>query len=405
MRILAEFLRMEAAGGVILVIAAALALVVANSGLAPTYDMLLDIPLTIGMGEAVLSKPLLLWINDGLMAIFFLLVGLEIKREVMTGRLSDMSSAAFPAIAAIGGMVVPALVYVLVVTVMGEAEALLRGWAIPAATDIAFALGVLALLGSRAPLSLKIFLTALAIIDDLGAILIIAAFYSGDLSGTAFAVAGVCVAALAALNLSGVRRLTPYLLIGAVLWVAVLKSGVHATLAGVVLALAIPHRGDPADSGESRLEDLEHALHPWVSYGILPVFAFANAGVSLSGVGPLSLLAPLPLAVALGLVIGKQVGVMAFAWLAIRSGLAKLPKNITWMQVYGVALLTGIGFTMSLFIGTLAFETDLKTEVGVRVGVLAGSLVSAVLGFVVLRFFTPAPDTVLEDPPEPEPAR
>lgn len=376
---LREFLRLEAAGGIILVLAAALALMLSNSAAAGWYVALLDTPVVVQVGALKLAKPLLLWINDGLMAIFFLLVGLEIKREVLEGQLSTLGQAALPGIGAIGGMAVPALVYVAVN--LGHPEHL-AGWAIPAATDIAFALGVLALVGTRAPASLKVFLLALAVIDDLGAIVIIAVFYTADLSVLALVLAALGLAALLALNLANVRHLAPYVLVGIFLWVCVLKSGVHATLAGVALGLAVPLRGR-GDPDEAPLRRLEHMLHPWVAYAILPLFAFANAGVSLAGLSPAVLAEPLPLGIALGLFVGKQIGVMAASWAAIRAGWASLPAGADWLQFYGVAALTGIGFTMSLFIGTLAFP-DAGYSAGVRLGVLSGSLVSALVGFSVL---------------------
>jgi len=381
------FLRMEAAGGIILMFAAVLAMIVANSPLAGPYVTLFETHLLIGFGDYRLDKTLLHWVNDGLMAVFFLLVGLEIKREVVKGELSSPAKAALPILAAVGGMVAPALVYALFA--IGDPVAL-RGWAIPAATDIAFALGILTLLGSRAPLSLKIFLTALAIIDDLGAIVIIALFYTDDLSLTALSLGLGCVVLLAALNLSGVRRTAPYVLVGIILWVCVLKSGVHATLAGVALALAIP-LGPSSKGGRDMAGHMEHTLHPWVAYAILPLFAFANAGVSLQGLTPAQVLGPVPLGIALGLFIGKQIGVMGMVWLAVRSGLARLPEGATWTHVYGVSLLTGIGFTMSLFIGMLAFERYPELADDVRLGVLAGSVLSGLCGYAVLRFVAPRP--------------
>ncbi len=370
----------EAASGMLLVGAALVAIVFVNSGLAATYTALLDWHLKVGFGDLALDKPLHLWINDGLMAIFFLLVGLEIKREVLFGRLSSVQRAALPVIGAIGGMAVPALVYVAINLHTPEN---LGGWAIPSATDIAFALGVLALVGPRVPRGLKVFLMALAVIDDLGAILIIAAFYTSELSFGAFAVAGLATAVLAAMNYFNVRKLSPYLLIGAILWVAVLKSGVHATIAGVILALAIP--GDCAKGAViSPLKTLEHALHGWVNFGIMPIFAFANAGIALSGMTGDDMIASLPLGIAAGLFLGKQVGVMGAVALAVKTGVAKLPSHASWTDMYGVALLTGIGFTMSLFIGGLAFG-DPEHANAVRFGVLSGSLASAVLGFAWLR--------------------
>ncbi len=360
--------------------AAAAALIIANSPLAWLYDGLLSTHLAVTLDGAGLDKPLLLWINDGLMAIFFLLVGLEIKREVVSGELSSWTKASLPAIAAVGGMLLPALVYL---AVTWDTPQWHDGWAIPAATDIAFALGVLSLLGSRVPPALKIFLLALAIIDDLGAIVIIALFYTADLSLLALGLAGGGLLALLGLRLAGVRHLAPYLLIGVFLWICVLKSGVHATLAGVAVAAFIPSDRRNGES-EGPLERLEHALHPWVAFAIMPLFAFANAGVSLAGISLASVAAPLPLGIALGLVLGKQLGVMLFAWAATRLRLAALPDGVSWRAFYGVAMLTGIGFTMSLFIGTLAFN-DPDAGVGVRVGVLLGSLVAALAGWLWLR--------------------
>jgi Na+:H+ antiporter, NhaA family len=376
---LREFLRLEAAGGIILVLAGAAGLALANSPLASHYDALLDLPAAVSVGPLELRKPLLLWLNDGWMAVFFFLVGLEIKREFLDGELSDRRTAALPIIGAAGGMAVPALIYFAL-----NSGAELRGWAIPTATDIAFALGVIALLGERVPIGLKVLLTAIAIIDDLGAIVVIAVFYTADLSLASLALAGVLCATLLALNLVGVRAVTPYALVGAALWVCVLKSGVHATLAGVATALAIPLRVPDAP-----LRRLEHALHPWVAYLILPVFAFANAGVSFAGMGIAVLTQPVTLGIALGLLFGKQIGVFLAVWLAVVCGLGKLPERATWPQLYGVALLCGIGFTMSLFIGGLAFE-DAAHAAQVRLGVLGGSLASALLGLLVLRLATRA---------------
>ncbi len=380
---LQAFLRSEALGGYVLMAAALAALIIANSPAAPLYFDALGTKLGFQTGPVVLRETVLHWINDGLMAVFFLLVGLEIKREVLDGQLRGAARIVLPGIAALGGMLVPALIYVLVN--LGNPDTL-RGWAIPAATDIAFALGILALLGSRVPTSLKIFLTALAILDDLGAIVIIALFYTSQLNVFALVMAGALLVCLLCLNRAGVLRLTPYLLIGAVLWYFVLKSGVHATLAGVALALTIPLR--PRNAGQpqahSPLHDLEHALHKPVALLIVPVFGFANAGVSFAGMGLDSLAQPVPLGVALGLFLGKQLGVFGFAWLAIKTGVASLPRHASFTQLYGVALLCGIGFTMSLFIGALAF-TDAATVDATKIGVLTGSLASAVAGFLLLR--------------------
>ncbi|MCZ6581307.1 MAG: Na+/H+ antiporter NhaA [Nitrospirae bacterium] len=378
-----EFLRLEAAAGIILFMAAVLAMTLDNSPLRWLYDALLTTTVAIQVGALEIHKPLLLWINDGFMAIFFLLVGLEIKREVLEGELSSFSQAALPGMAAIGGMLFPAGVYVALNLHSPET---LRGWAIPAATDIAFALGVLALLGKRVPASLKIFLLALAIMDDLGAIVIIAIFYTADLSTTSLGLAAIGIGMLIALNLFGVTRIAAYVVTGLFVWICVLKSGVHATLAGVAIAFAIPLRAQDED-GHSPLIHLEHTLHPWVSYGILPLFAFANAGVSLAGLSMSSLLEPVPLGIAAGLFVGKQIGVFGMTFAAVKFGISSMPEGTTWPQFYGIALLTGIGFTMSLFIGTLAFE-DPSYAPGVRMGVITGSILSAVAGYLILRSST-----------------
>lgn len=378
------FFEHEAAGGVVLMIAAAFAVLISNSPFAYLYDLLLDTPVVIQIGALELNKPLLLWINDGLMAIFFFLVGLEIKREVVEGRLSSVRTATLPVIAAVGGMALPAVIYM--VLNWGDANAL-RGWAIPAATDIAFAVGVLALLGSRVPAVLKVFLLALAIIDDLGAIIIIALFYTSELSLSVLGIAAAGMAVLAFLNHRRVTRVSPYLITGLIVWVCVLKSGVHATLAGVVIALFIPIASPDAEK-PSLLRELEHSLAPWVAFGVVPVFAFANAGVALYNLSPSDILNGIPLGIALGLFIGKQLGVMSFVWVSVKLGMASLPDGINWRHVYGAALLAGIGFTMSLFIGTLAF-TNPADGAAVRIGVLSGSILSAVAGFLVL-YLSPA---------------
>jgi Na+:H+ antiporter, NhaA family len=376
------FIDSEAASALPLIGAAILALVLANSPLADTIAELLRNKFTVSYGEIGLSKSLLLWINDGLMAVFFLLVGLEIKREVVEGELSRPSQVALPVAAAVGGMVVPGLVY----AAFNWADPVaLRGWAIPAATDIAFSLGVLAALGRRVPLALKVFLTTLAIVDDLGAILIIAAFYTSQLSVQAIALAAVCIAGLAILNAAGVRRIGLYMLIGVVLWVSVLKSGVHATVAGVVLAMFIPLKSSgEADEARPAIH-LEHALKPWSAWFIMPVFAFANAGLSLADLSLDSLFEAVPLGIVAGLFVGKQVGIVLGAALLIWLGLAATPAGGSWRGLYGVSILGGIGFTMSLFIGTLAFD-DVAYESQVRLGVLVGSLLSAVVGYAVLRW-------------------
>lgn len=373
-----QFLKLESSAGLLLMAAASLAVIAMNTGMSSVYGGLLQTPVSIQIGALSLDKPLFLWINDGLMAIFFFLVGLEVKREIMRGELSSFDKAALPIFAAVGGMAVPALVFVGIN--MGSPETM-RGWAIPAATDIAFALGILALLGTRAPISLKIFLLAVAIIDDIGAILIIALFYTENLSVNALGLASIGVVALFILNKAGVRKITPYVLIGVFMWVCVLKSGVHATLAGIITALFIP-MGEK-EEGHGPLHHVEHTLHPWVAFLILPVFAFANAGVSFKGLSLDDLLAPLPLGIALGLFIGKPVGVLALSWLATALKIAHLPADVTWRQMAGVACLTGVGFTMSLFIGGLAFDGP-ETMNGVRLGVICGSVASGLLGFLLL---------------------
>ena len=377
---LREFLTNEAGGGIVLMTVAALALLTANSPLAPAYFAALHINV---FGLSVLH-----WINDALMAVFFLLVGLEVKRELLEGQLSTWPRRALPGIAAAGGMLAPALFYVAANL---QTPVTLRGWAIPAATDIAFALGVLALLGRHVPVSLKIFLTALAILDDLGAVIIIAAFYTADLAFGWLALSILTVAVLIAINRLGVERLSVFLVLGTLLWFLVLKSGVHATLAGVALALTIPLRNAPGrpESKESALLRLEHALQPWVAFAVVPIFGFANAGVSLGSMSLAAVMAPVPLGIILGLFVGKQIGVFGFAWLAIRAKLADLPAHATWTHLYGVALLCGIGFTMSLFIGLLAFNTS-EIQDAVKIGVLAGSIISAVVGATLLKAARPS---------------
>ncbi|MBC7944383.1 MAG: Na+/H+ antiporter NhaA [Burkholderiales bacterium] len=373
-----DFLKLESAGGIVLVAAAALALIFSNSPLSGLYEALLAIPLEVRAGDLGIAKPLLLWVNDGLMAIFFFLVGLEIKREVLQGELSTPSAVALPIIAALGGMAAPAAIYACFN--WGDAVAI-NGWAIPAATDIAFALGVLSLLGSRVPISLKIFLTAVAIIDDLGAILIIAFFYAANLSAEMLMLAAIPAVILILLNRFSVIRVSAYAVVGFVLWVCVLKSGVHATLAGVLIAFAIPLRGENAP-----LEELEHRLHPWVAFGVLPIFAFFNTGVSFSGLSAAALLEPIPLGIAAGLIVGKPFGILTSSWLTIKCRIAKLPDEANWIQMAAVALLCGIGFTMSLFIGSLALEGAPGDYAGAtRLGVFAGSLISALAGYAVFR--------------------
>ena len=391
-RALQEFFRLEAAGGILLIGAAVLAMLLANSPLSGVYDGFRDLPVQVRIGQLNLAKPLLLWINDGLMAIFFLLVALEIKREVLSGQLSSFGQLLQPLLCAAAGVALPALLYAWINR--GDASAM-RGWAIPAATDIAFALGILSLLGTRAPVAMKLLLSTIAVLDDLAAIVIIALFYTSDLSGVALAAAGVAIAVMFMLNRMGVRALTPYLLLGVVVWVCVLKSGVHATLAGVVTGLMIPHvRKDDAVDDEiehSPLEHLEHALHPWVAYAILPLFAFANAGLALGGLSPADAMAPVPLGIALGLLVGKPVGIVAAAVLAHVTGLARFGEGMSFRAVVGLGLLCGIGFTMSLFIASLAFETAPALAHASVLGVLGASLIAATAGYVWLRFALPAP--------------
>lgn len=378
-----RFFRFEASGGVLLILATLLAMVVVNSPLQPYYDALLSTMLEIRIGDFELSKPLLLWINDGLMALFFFHVGLELKREMLSGELSDPKAIVLPVCAAIGGMAVPALVYSAVN--WGDAEAM-KGWAIPAATDIAFALGILALLGKRVPASLKVFLMTLAIIDDLGAIIIIALFYTADLSPLSLWVAAATVLGLYIINRRGVTSLPIYALLGVVLWVSVLKSGVHATLAGVLVAMFIPYRSEPGQS-VTQLERLEHELHPAVAFAILPIFAFANTGISFDSVTLASFVHPVPMGIAMALFLGKQIGIVGSCWLAIQLRRAKLPENCRWIHIIGVAGLCGIGYTMSLFISSLAFEQG-GSSIGVddRLGILTGSLLSGLTGYLILRF-------------------
>jgi NhaA family Na+:H+ antiporter len=376
--LISRLLHHEAAGGVVLIAAAILALIVANSVLNPAYDAFLSAKLSILVNGEGLSKPLILWINDGLMALFFFLIGLELKKEMVEGRLKNPRDVMLPGLAAAGGMAAPALAYTLIN--LGNPETL-RGWAIPAATDIAFAVGILALLGSRVPPGLKIFLLTLAILDDLGAILVIALFYTADLKLGYLAAALIPLAGMALMNWRGAHRVAPMLLLGAFLWVLVLKSGVHATLAGVVTAFFVPIKDR---FGKSPLHSLEHGLMPYVTFGVVPVFAFANAGVVLDSMSIGDVFAPVPLGIVAGLVIGKQVGVFGVTWALVKAGIARLPDGVSWMQLYGVACLAGIGFTMSLFIGSLSFADALLMN-EVRLGVLTASLISAVLGFAVLR--------------------
>lgn len=375
--VIRDFFKMESAGGIILVIAAAIAMTVANSPLNGIYQDTLH---TYVAGMSISH-----WINDGLMVIFFLLIGLEVKRELLEGALKSKETAIFPAIAAVGGMLAPALVYVFFN--MDNPEAI-QGWAIPAATDIAFALGIMALLGPRVPVSLKVFLLALAIIDDLGVVVIIALFYSGDLSTMALTVGFIMTGVLFMLNAKKVTKLSVYIVAGVILWFAVLKSGVHATLAGVVLGFAIPLKGKEGE--HSPLKHLEHALHPYVAFAILPIFAFANAGISLEGISLSSLTDMLPLGIALGLLIGKPLGIFSFSWAAVKMGIAKLPEGINFVHIFAVSVLCGIGFTMSIFISSLAFgSANAEFDTFARLGILMGSTTAAIIGYVLLHISLP----------------
>lgn len=376
-----RFLKLESSGGILLMMTATLAIIIANTPLKVFYDLLLDTPVEVRVGALHIAKPLLLWINDGLMAIFFFLVGLELKRELLDGELADPRNIILPGVGAIGGMLFPAMIY-LAFNASDPVAA--KGWAIPAATDIAFALGVLSLLGSRVPTSLKIFLTSLAIFDDIGAIVIIALFYTSKISSAALLFSLLCIVILAIMNRRGVESRSPYLLVGTVMWVALLKSGVHATLAGVILAMFIPLRSRDPEL-VSPLKSLEHDLHSIVAFFVLPVFAFANAGIAFTGMSSDVMLHDVPMGVALGLVIGKQVGIFGLCALAILLGLAKLPKGMNWLALYGVSALCGIGFTMSLFVGSLAFEeTGINLLFDERIGIIVGSLVSGFIGYMVL---------------------
>lgn len=379
---LREFMQKESAGGITLIFAAFAALIVANSPLLGAYRAWLDIPIVAGFGGFVIDKPLLLWVNDGLMAVFFFLIGLEVKREVLDGQLSSWDKASLPLVAAIGGMAIPAIVYLAINSGTPENTA---GWAIPAATDIAFALGILALLGPRVPVALKALLLAIAVIDDIGAITIIALFYTGEIDTTYLMMGGVVFLLMLAIGRMRVASAIPYVLLAILMWAFILKSGVHATLAGVAAALTVPM---VARNGERPLEHMEHALHPWVAFLVIPIFGFANAGVTLLGLDPMDALAPLPLGIALGLLIGKQVGILGFAWLAVKTRIASLPQGVSWRQIHGLSLFAAIGFTMSLFIGNLAFVSAEQVD-AVKLGVLSGSTIAAITGFFLLRSALP----------------
>ncbi len=383
MKAIEVWIQKESSAGIILIFVTIAALFLQNSFLSNFYTSFLHTPVEIRFGELHIAKPLLLWVNDGLMAIFFFLIGLEVKREVMEGHLSSLKQVTLPAIAALGGMAIPALVFIAFNK--GESFAM-NGWAIPTATDIAFALGILSLLGSRVPASLKIFLMALAIIDDLGAIVIIALFYTSDLSTLSISIAAISLLILFLMNRMDVAIKSAYILVGIVLWVSVLKSGVHATLAGVALAFMIPLSSrDKKGESFSMAKEMEHDLHTWVAFFILPLFAFVNAGVDLKGISPSEMLEPVPLGIMLGLFIGKQAGVFGFSWLAIKTGIASLPKESNWTLLYGVSVLTGIGFTMSLFIDTLAYNDTQIYHYADKLAVLLGSFLSAIIGYLILR--------------------
>ncbi len=383
MKVIEDFIHKESSAGILLILTTLLALFLQNSFFSDLYNSFLHTHVEIRFGDLQIAKPLLLWVNDGLMAIFFFLVGLEVKREVLEGHLSSLGQIALPGIAALGGMVVPALIYI---AFNGSDSFALNGWAIPTATDIAFALGILSLLGNRVPVSLKIFLMALAIIDDLGAIIIIALFYTSELSTVSIAVASAALAVLFVMNRMKVARKAPYILVGIVLWVSVLKSGVHATLAGVALAFMIPMVSkDKEGNTFSMAKEMEHDLHYWVAFFILPLFAFVNAGVDLRSIEPKEMLGTVPMGIMLGLFLGKQLGVFGFSWLAIKTGLAKLPKDSSWMQLYGVAVLTGIGFTMSLFVDSLAFNDTQVYHFADKLAILLGSFLSGIVGYLILK--------------------
>ncbi len=388
-----SFLRHEAAGGICLMFAAVLAMICANSDLSVWYQKLLNFHFQIGFQDPMgnpfdlftVKKPIIYWINDGLMALFFFLVGLEIKREVFVGELSSVSRVVLPGLAAVGGIVAPVLIFYYFNRGIPET---IHGWAIPAATDIAFALGILALLGKRVPMQIKIFLTAVAIIDDLAAIIIIALFYTSKLSVASLAVAAVGILALAVLNRMRVKKVSPYILIGVLIWVCVLKSGIHATLAGVIIALSIPLKDEQGTMENSPLERLEHDLHPWVAFLVLPIFGFANAGVSFAGMSLDYLTNPLTLGIITGLFLGKQLGIFSMIVAAVKLGIAKKPAGTSWVQIYAMSVLCGVGFTMSLFIGELAFA-DQTLASSVRIGVLGGSILSAILGSAIFYLFCP----------------
>ena len=380
-QLIQRFLKLESAGGILLLFSAAVAMLLANSPLSSQYNDFLNLPVSLQIGSFSINKTLIHWINDGFMAVFFVLVGMEVKKELFEGALSSYQQAIFPAIAAVGGMLVPALVYWFIAK---QDPTLANGWAIPMATDIAFALGIMALLSKQVPLPLKIFLLALAIIDDLGAIVVIALFFSHELSVQALIFSGISILTLVLLNRFRVSALCAYMVVGTILWASVLKSGVHATLAGVIIGFCIPLKGK---KGERPLHDFEHILAPWSSFVILPLFAFANAGVSFDGIDVSMISSPLLLAIACGLIIGKPVGVFGFSYISVKLGLAKLPDGINFKQIFAVAVLCGIGFTMSMFLASLAFDADAGESVNTlsRLGILLGSTISATLGYLFLK--------------------
>ena len=387
---LKDFLKQESAGGIVLIASAVLALIIANSPLAPVYFGTLETKLNLSYGAFEINKPLLLWINDGLMAVFFFLIGLEVKREMLSGQLSSWDKASLPLMAAIGGMAVPALVFV---AFNYNEPTNINGWAIPAATDIAFALGILSLLGPRVPVAMKALLLAIAVIDDIGAITVIALFYSGEIKTDMLIGAAVVYALLFAVNRMRISSGMPYVVLTVIMWVFVLKSGVHATLAGVAAGMMIPTQ---TREGTNLLYEMEHSLHKWVAFLVIPIFGFANAGVSLIGISPAALFAPLPLGIALGLLIGKQIGIVGMAWIGVKAGFAKLPDGVGWRKIHGLSLLAAIGFTMSLFIGGLAFEDPAQVD-AVKLGVLAGSLVAALVGYFAIK--TALPDEIAPEQP------
>ena len=389
MEMIGDFFKKESASGILLIFATLLALIFSNTMIAPLYETFLHIPVEIRVGALHINKSLYHWVNDGLMAIFFLLIGLEVKREILEGHLSSLKQIILPAVAAVGGMLVPAMIYLFF---NQHNPIAVNGWAIPTATDIAFALGILSLLGSRVPISLKIFLMALAIMDDLGAIIIIALFYTTELSTLSLVVASVSLCLLVILNFSGVTKKSAYFVIGLILWISVLKSGVHATLAGVALAFTIPlNATNKFNESFSPLKEIEHGLHFWVALIILPLFAFVNAGVNITEISLNQMSGTVPLGIMLGLFLGKQLGVFCFSWLAIKLNIAKLPDGSNWLQLYGVSVLTGIGFTMSLFIVSLAFEDDSIFQYTDKLAILIASFISGIVGFLVLRIGQKSP--------------